>query len=83
MATSNACIRDACRRVRQRMYVSFQAHPGTPPVGGSVTGNRYPSASSSNYYYRVERKEEAIVLNVFVTIKILNKVLNKYQTLTK
>lgn len=40
-----ACIRDARGRVRRRMRTpSFQAHPGTPPVGGGVTGNRYPSA---------------------------------------
>lgn len=30
---------------RPRMYEpSFQAHPGTPPVGGGATRDRYPSA---------------------------------------
>lgn len=72
--TSYACTRDACRRVRPRMCVpSFQVHPGTPPVGGGVTGNRYPSSSSLNYYYHspTGKKREMIASNIFITIKIL------------
>lgn len=68
--------------VKECVTLSFQAHPGTPPVGGDVTGNRYPSVSSSNYYYHspTGRKGEAVASNIFVTIKIsLTKIMIIYK----